>query len=79
MEEVEYGRKEWDVGEKYTEETGRGRFTVVLKGCGNIIGEVGIFRRLFKSSLHPKTNPALFRMSYSMIDEGGLYTPAVPL
>lgn len=38
MEEVEYGRKEWDGGKKVHKGDGRERFTVVLKRCGNKTG-----------------------------------------
>lgn len=66
------------MGKKYTEETGRGRYIVVLKRCGNKTGDVGIFLQLFKSSLCNKTNPAPFRVIYSMMHEGELHTPAPP-
>ena len=53
MEEVEYGREEWG-GKWYKEETGRGRFSVALKRCGNKTGNMGIFLQLFKSSVSQK-------------------------
>lgn len=45
-------------GKKYIKETGRSRFTVVLKRCGNKTGEAGNFLWLFKCCLCHKINCA---------------------
>lgn len=71
MEEVEYGRKEWD-GEKKVHRGDREReIYSCIREMREYKREVGIFLWLFKSSLRPKDRSMAFQNELQHNQSGG--------